>query len=672
MKRNNIAALFCSTVILAGCGGGGGDADVITPKAKLNATVIDGYLKDATVWLDVNKNFELDDNEPFAISGSAGKVAIDVTGIENPSAYPLVAQAEKGKTVDESTGNFVTHNFVMSAPQGERSITPLSTLVHLHLAQNTNTDEFSVKLSEAKNAVAASLGLDKDDILGDYIEGSKDDVLYAAENIVASGLLPEEASELKNISNKSTGHSEFTDNISSVNEVIKQLIEHVNSNDEISFDDQAAMYKPVDQNNECGTGFVQDGIICIIDSDKDGLPDTAEQAQGTNPFLADTDGDNISDKNDIDPLNYHLTTDSISDNICGDNNGFWYNKICNLEAKQIHYQFVSMFSAAIHHGSKTQTPFDNVTADKQSAVAGTPITGSAVAGTIINGEENHQYQWTLPDVDEEICFNIDNGYMDVGCAGKNLIQYSAQFETEQFIFDTGYLGGTCYFVRYQNQDLTLSKDISTCESNLEADPRNRYVQLDSKDFNASDKYTFFVSSSSTFTDHVMKFPDVKLPTTRKTDNVKVVIKPAELEFSYDVFCADGTLNNHACTVDSSLYGFVINPFVDPTIPLLIEPIDPDNFKNNPTLTSPKGTNDLSGGSANITVDAKDIDGDALTYQWIQIGGTKVELASETPNKVTFDTSFLEMTEDLTFEVLVRDGTGGFSTGLHTVRFSATK
>jgi hypothetical protein len=48
--------------------------------------------------------------------------------------------------------------------------------------------------------VAVSLGLNADDILGDYIDGNKDDAFYAAENIVASDLLPEESSELKDVS----------------------------------------------------------------------------------------------------------------------------------------------------------------------------------------------------------------------------------------------------------------------------------------------------------------------------------------------------------------------------------------------------------------------------------------------------------------------------------------
>jgi hypothetical protein len=112
MECKNIAALFCSTVMLTACGGGGGDNED-TASRQLNATVIDDYLSGATVWLDMNNNFKWDDNEPSALSGSGGKVAIDLTGIDNPSAYPLVVKATTDKTIDQSTNDFVTHNFVM-------------------------------------------------------------------------------------------------------------------------------------------------------------------------------------------------------------------------------------------------------------------------------------------------------------------------------------------------------------------------------------------------------------------------------------------------------------------------------------------------------------------------------------------------------------------------------
>ena len=41
--------------------------------------------------------------------------------------------------------------------------------------------------------------------------------------------------------------------------------------------------------------------LSAIDSDGDGVPDVAEQALGTSPYDADTDGDGVNDKLDTDP-----------------------------------------------------------------------------------------------------------------------------------------------------------------------------------------------------------------------------------------------------------------------------------------------------------------------------------------------------------------------------------
>jgi hypothetical protein len=296
MKYKKLIVSSALSLILFGCGSDDSTPQA-TPKTEINATVIDGYLKGAKVWLDVNENFEFDVNEPSAVSGEQGKVVLDVTGIESPSAYPIVAQAEKNQTIDESTGSFVTHDFVMSAPKGEMSITPISTLVHLHLQQNINgaetLSEFSSKLSEAKEAVASSLGLNKDDVLGDYVEGGKEDVLYAAENIIASGVLPEVPSALENITNDSTGNTQFDDDLSSVSETIKQLIAYVNLNDDMSFDEQLPRYKTVEQDSECGTGFVEYGVICVVDSDNDAIGNNID---------TDDDNDDFPDIRDKYPL----------------------------------------------------------------------------------------------------------------------------------------------------------------------------------------------------------------------------------------------------------------------------------------------------------------------------------------------------------------------------------
>ncbi|MDN3685701.1 hypothetical protein QW180_27495 [Vibrio sinaloensis] len=90
-----------ASVGLVGCGGGSGSdsstSDNTGSSTSYSVTAIDGYLKGAQVWLDLNRNFQLDANEPTATSGDGGKASLNVDGIDNPEQYPVVVRAIKGK-----------------------------------------------------------------------------------------------------------------------------------------------------------------------------------------------------------------------------------------------------------------------------------------------------------------------------------------------------------------------------------------------------------------------------------------------------------------------------------------------------------------------------------------------------------------------------------------------
>ncbi|CAM3039627.1 polysaccharide lyase family 7 protein [Vibrio rarus] len=356
-----------SAILLAGCGGEGGSSSAsattatstatsstVTPSTMskksqpFNVTVIDGYLSNAEVWLDVNGNFIHDNGEPISMSGRSGLAVLDVTNIDNPSSFPIVAQANKQSTKDESTDNLVTVDYVLVAPPGENIVTPLSTLAYLKLLQsnakdnalNANSDDFK----EAKQNVAASVGIQSDDVMGDYIKRGDGDALYAASNIVASGVLPKTPAEAATLSQSSKSRH-FTDNLIQVTAEIKAAIDYANShenNQDIA--SMAPVYKAAGDNQQCDSGFTHvDGTtVCEVDSDKDGvanaidafpldgtewldtdsdhigdnadkdddndgLPDSVEKQNGTNPLLSDTDGDGVSDMHDAFPLDNSKT-----------------------------------------------------------------------------------------------------------------------------------------------------------------------------------------------------------------------------------------------------------------------------------------------------------------------------------------------------------------------------
>lgn len=154
--------LACS--LLAGCNGGssttyGTDGRSYsngvqnTTPGEYSGRVMDGYLRNARVWLDLNGNgvydsspvtitsgnetITLPNGEPTAMTGSGGAFTLDVSGLEqdpkvapsaDPRDYSLMAVAIPGVTVDESTGATVSTAYLMTAKPGVTVVSPLTTV----------------------------------------------------------------------------------------------------------------------------------------------------------------------------------------------------------------------------------------------------------------------------------------------------------------------------------------------------------------------------------------------------------------------------------------------------------------------------------------------------------------------------------------------------------------
>ncbi|UJF18531.1 hypothetical protein L0B53_16145 [Vibrio sp. SS-MA-C1-2] len=322
---NSKFAVLIAALLLSACDSGGSSSSDTSANSGdhqlLNATVIDGYLTNANVWLDLNHNYMQDNDEPTAISGAGGQASLDVTGIESPENYPLIAESKIGMTVDESTEQSVAQDFFLVASAGQSAITPLSTLVDIDTQQSLTGSEDQAQRQEIQSnaieAVAGSLGLASDEILGDYISNGYSDVQYAAENIVASGVLPKTQDELMLVVDESAD-SEFNQSIRAVNQTIKNSIEHINATGD-DFSDQSPLFVPSD-NGSCLQGYAYISGICGIDTDNDGqadvvdtdddndgLSDIAEQETGTDSLMLDTDGDGVNDNDDAFPLDKDLS-----------------------------------------------------------------------------------------------------------------------------------------------------------------------------------------------------------------------------------------------------------------------------------------------------------------------------------------------------------------------------
>lgn len=214
MTRLSCLTLMAA-LVLAGCNEqnaerpvDGRDTDGLyepEPPSKYEGRVMDGYLQEARVWLDLDGDFQYDSGsvqvviggrpgceistpadqadagcletlssgEPTALSGKGGRFTLDVTGLAlpddqaadlDPRNYPLVAVAVPGRTVEETDAGNVTiqQAFRMTSPPGERVISPLTTLVDARRTLNL----------DALDVTDGGLAVDLSGVnpLGDYVQ----------------------------------------------------------------------------------------------------------------------------------------------------------------------------------------------------------------------------------------------------------------------------------------------------------------------------------------------------------------------------------------------------------------------------------------------------------------------------------------------------------------------
>ncbi|MFA0525416.1 hypothetical protein AB4517_17725 [Vibrio sp. 10N.222.52.C3] len=317
MKKNPLTIVLglSASVSLVGCFDDS-DTDSSSDTSSYSVTAIDGYLRDATIWLDLNKNYVLDSGEPTATSGEGGVAELDVSGINNPSQYPVVVQAIAGQTIDEDQGP-VTKSYVMSAPAGETAVTPLSTLVH-----NTLEQDSSLSIEDATQQVATQLGIDVDDVLGDFLEGDgAPKAAYAAEKIVELGVLPADPEDLQKATEEGSSEAgKFSIVVAGVNEEIKAILDTID-------DEQTP--------DQIKDNLENTADIVIADEDGDGVKDSVDEFLGNPNEWVDADGDSLGDNledlypNDSDNDGYSNDMDEFpnDDTRAGDDDNDGYNNL---------------------------------------------------------------------------------------------------------------------------------------------------------------------------------------------------------------------------------------------------------------------------------------------------------------------------------------------------------
>jgi hypothetical protein len=167
MKTEILAALTIISVgLVAGCGGSGPSTPMTsqsTQTTSISGKVADGYLVDATVFMDKNGNYQLDPGEPSATTDAKGAYTLMNVDPADVGKYPIVALATQGVTKDLDTGAAVANSYVLSMPKDSVSgtvnvnsnfISPMSSQLRVLM----ETGKYA-SMQDAMSALSTKLGL---------------------------------------------------------------------------------------------------------------------------------------------------------------------------------------------------------------------------------------------------------------------------------------------------------------------------------------------------------------------------------------------------------------------------------------------------------------------------------------------------------------------------------
>lgn len=177
------AATLVILGLISGCGGSGTSSSTI----PISGVVADGYLINATVFLDKNYNYQLDPGEPSTASSDNGAYTLNLDPAD-VGEFPIVVLATKGQTIDKDAGLAVLNSFILSMPAkavsstvGDNFISPISSQIR----ELMETGKYST-LQQAMDQVRTQMGLPVGTpVLADFIANNNSAMHTAAQNIAS-------------------------------------------------------------------------------------------------------------------------------------------------------------------------------------------------------------------------------------------------------------------------------------------------------------------------------------------------------------------------------------------------------------------------------------------------------------------------------------------------------
>lgn len=194
MKKMSLLAASVA-IALTGCGGGSGSDNTSTAQSGLEITAIDGYLKNAAVWVDTNENLVLDigeDTKLDVVTNEYGKFTLP----EEYKSQTVFIQAVAGQTEDTTRG-IVTETFSLASKSGSSVVNPMTNMVvskvAKQLASDPTLDVIAAKKAAKEEVVAkltqSGLNVDASMIFGDYIAKADESKEAQALNAIGEALV---------------------------------------------------------------------------------------------------------------------------------------------------------------------------------------------------------------------------------------------------------------------------------------------------------------------------------------------------------------------------------------------------------------------------------------------------------------------------------------------------
>jgi pimeloyl-ACP methyl ester carboxylesterase len=255
--------------MLSACGGGGSSDEPVktAPPAPqitytdYTITAIDGYLENATAWLDVNNTGHYFPTNPTAQTHENGAAVLSVPDTFIATNFPVIVEATPSITFDKGLNRLITNRFTLAAPAGERIVTPFSTLVYIKMKSGLSQGAAIVD-------VANELQISRAELLTDFIVSNNQRMTLIAADMVRLNIFPETPPELVqaainplNISAEVTQYANIQNDPSSFKATVRNSFNLI----ELDTDD--------------------DGIADGDDSDIDG--DNIPNEQDTYPYIMD-------------------------------------------------------------------------------------------------------------------------------------------------------------------------------------------------------------------------------------------------------------------------------------------------------------------------------------------------------------------------------------------------